>query len=139
MMKIYNLQAPSRESNLNSQKSTRHLINFPTLHVRSSCATSPTMSLMYDPLPLIQNSFNMIQTSQSLDVKRAEDLSSEELLNPLGSLYPHVVALQLQSDDTPWIRAKNYAGYQDRNNNSWVDVYSTEDYARPSARRRSGA
>jgi hypothetical protein len=33
------------------------------------------------------------QTSQSLDIKRAEELSSEELLNPLGSLYPHVVAL----------------------------------------------
>ncbi|KAF7136654.1 hypothetical protein CNMCM5793_005932 [Aspergillus hiratsukae] len=76
-------------------------------------------------------------TSQSLDIKRPEDLSSEELLNPLGSLYPHVVALQLQSDDTPWIRAKNYAGYQDSSNNSWVDIYSTEDYTRPSARRNS--
>ncbi|GIJ87408.1 hypothetical protein Asppvi_006314 [Aspergillus pseudoviridinutans] len=73
-------------------------------------------------------------TSQSLDIKRAEDLSSEELLNPLGSLYPHVVALQLQSDDTPWIRAKNSA-YQD--NNSWTDVYSTDDYSKPSARRNS--
>ncbi|GIK01225.1 hypothetical protein Aspvir_005257 [Aspergillus viridinutans] len=74
-------------------------------------------------------------TSQSLDIKRAEDLSSEELLNPLGSLYPHVVALQLQSDDTPWIRAKNSAGYQD--NNSWADIYSTDDYSKPSARRNS--
>ncbi|PKX91804.1 uncharacterized protein P174DRAFT_462314 [Aspergillus novofumigatus IBT 16806] len=75
-------------------------------------------------------------TSQSLDIKRAEDLSSEELLNPLGSLYPHVVALQLQSDDTPWIRAKNSPGYQDPN--SGADIYSTEDYSRPSARRNSG-
>ncbi|EAW21771.1 uncharacterized protein NFIA_069420 [Aspergillus fischeri NRRL 181] len=75
-------------------------------------------------------------TSQSLDIKRAEDLSSEELLNPLGSLYPHVVALQLQSDDTPWIRAKNSPGYRDPN--SWIDVYSTEDYSKPSARRNSG-
>ncbi|KAH1273872.1 hypothetical protein KXW98_003418 [Aspergillus fumigatus] len=72
-------------------------------------------------------------TSQSLDIKRAEDLSSVELLNPLGSLYPHVVALQLQSDDTPWIRAKNSPGYRDPN--SWIDVYSTEDYSKPSARR----
>jgi hypothetical protein len=85
-----------------------------------------------------QNSINMIQTSQSLDIKRPEDLSSEELLNPLGSLYPHVVALQLQSDDTPWIRAKHFAGYEDPKNNSWVDVYSTENYSRPSGRRNSG-
>ncbi|EAL92800.1 uncharacterized protein AFUA_3G07730 [Aspergillus fumigatus Af293] len=73
---------------------------------------------------------------QSLDIKRAEDLSSVELLNPLGSLYPHVVALQLQSDDTPWIRAKNSPGYRDPN--SWIDVYSTEDYSKPSARRNCG-
>ncbi|GAB1195812.1 hypothetical protein APSETT444_005077 [Aspergillus pseudonomiae] len=47
--------------------------------------------------------------SQSLDMK--EDLSLEELLYPLGDLYPHVVALQLQSEDNPW--SKNFPGYSD--------------------------
>ncbi|KAE8362067.1 hypothetical protein BDV27DRAFT_147290 [Aspergillus caelatus] len=47
--------------------------------------------------------------SQSLDMR--QDLSSEELLYPLGDLYPHVVALQLQSEDNPW--SKNFPGYPD--------------------------
>ncbi|KAF7587335.1 hypothetical protein BBP40_007376 [Aspergillus hancockii] len=46
--------------------------------------------------------------SQSL-----EELSSEELLYPLGDLYPHVVAYQLQTEDNPWTKAKNYSGYED--------------------------
>ncbi|EAW09366.1 uncharacterized protein ACLA_035690 [Aspergillus clavatus NRRL 1] len=66
-------------------------------------------------------------TSQSLDMQR--DRSVEEILNPLGTLYPHVVALQLQSDDNPWSRAKNFSGYQDTS--YWADAYSTEDYSKP--------
>ncbi|KAB8237063.1 hypothetical protein ETB97_005263 [Aspergillus alliaceus] len=50
--------------------------------------------------------------SQSLDI-RQEERSSEELLYPLGDLYPHVVALQLQSEEIPWSKAKNFSGYQD--------------------------
>ncbi|KAB8077581.1 hypothetical protein BDV29DRAFT_153645 [Aspergillus leporis] len=46
--------------------------------------------------------------SQSL-----EELSSEELLYPLGDLYPHVVALQLQSEENPWTKSKNFSGYED--------------------------
>ncbi|KAE8335518.1 hypothetical protein BDV24DRAFT_155972 [Aspergillus arachidicola] len=47
--------------------------------------------------------------SESLDMR--QELSSEELLYPLGDLYPHVVALQLQSEDNPW--SKNFPGYSD--------------------------
>ncbi|KAE8137036.1 hypothetical protein BDV38DRAFT_247943 [Aspergillus pseudotamarii] len=57
--------------------------------------------------------------SQSLDMR--QDLSSEELLYPLGDLYPHVVALQLQSEDNPW--SKNFPGYPDVN--YWAEVSSS--------------
>ncbi|GKZ33700.1 hypothetical protein AbraIFM66950_003731 [Aspergillus brasiliensis] len=47
--------------------------------------------------------------SQSFEMKR--ELSTEEILYPLGTLYPHVVALQLQTDEYPWCKANHYAGY----------------------------
>ncbi|KAE8351325.1 hypothetical protein BDV28DRAFT_137312 [Aspergillus coremiiformis] len=60
--------------------------------------------------------------SQSLDI-RQEEYSLEELLYPLGDLYPHVVALQLQSEEHPWTKAKNFSGYQDVS--YWAEISST--------------
>ncbi|PIG81694.1 hypothetical protein AARAC_010528 [Aspergillus arachidicola] len=57
--------------------------------------------------------------SESLDMR--QELSSEELLYPLGDLYPHVVALQLQSEDNPW--SKNFPGYSDVS--YWAEVSSS--------------
>ncbi|KAB8213949.1 hypothetical protein BDV33DRAFT_209717 [Aspergillus novoparasiticus] len=57
--------------------------------------------------------------SKSLDMR--QELSSEELLYPLGDLYPHVVALQLQSEDNPW--SKNFPGYSEVS--YWAEVSSS--------------
>ncbi|KAL5339200.1 hypothetical protein BJX70DRAFT_397974 [Aspergillus crustosus] len=79
-------------------------------------------------------------TSQSLDLNRLRP--SDELLYPLGDLYPHVVALQLQShEESPWSATKNFAGYQDIA--YWAEVVSTprslpEHYSKRSLRRYSG-
>ncbi|KAL2800914.1 hypothetical protein BJX66DRAFT_331852 [Aspergillus keveii] len=79
-------------------------------------------------------------TSQSLDLNRVRP--SEELLYPLGGLYPHVVALQLQShDENPWSAAKHFSGYQDIS--YWTDVVSSpgslpEHYSKHPLRRYSG-
>lgn len=68
--------------------------------------------------------------------------SSEELLYPLGSLYPHVVALQLQADENPWTQASNFSGHHDIS--YWAEISShgpAEDYSRPrpsTSRRYSG-
>ncbi|KAL4810269.1 hypothetical protein BDV18DRAFT_130652 [Aspergillus unguis] len=52
-------------------------------------------------------------TSQSLSLDLT-DCPTEDLLYPLGELYPHVVALQLQSEDeNPWSASKNTSRYQD--------------------------
>ncbi|KAL4897610.1 hypothetical protein BDV59DRAFT_197890 [Aspergillus ambiguus] len=56
-------------------------------------------------------------TSQSLDMSEPTD---EQLLYPLGALYPHVVALQLQSDESPWLKTRQYAGYHDTS--FWADI-----------------
>ncbi|KKK15842.1 hypothetical protein P175DRAFT_0515568 [Aspergillus ochraceoroseus IBT 24754] len=76
-------------------------------------------------------------TSQSFDLNRLRP--SEELLYPLGTLYPHVVALQMQSDDNPWSRAKNFSGYHDTS--YWAEVSSPrslpEHYLKPTPRRYS--
>ncbi|KAG2413866.1 hypothetical protein HFD88_003056 [Aspergillus terreus] len=55
-------------------------------------------------------------TSQPLDMEP----TNEQLLYPLGSLYPHVVALQLQSDESPWLKTRQYAGYHDTS--FWADI-----------------
>ncbi|KAF9892829.1 hypothetical protein FE257_000418 [Aspergillus nanangensis] len=58
-------------------------------------------------------------TSQSLDM--ADERTSTEILYPLGSLYPHVVALQLQSDETmPWLKTRQYSGYHDTS--FWAEI-----------------
>ncbi|KAL3493717.1 hypothetical protein BJX62DRAFT_200115 [Aspergillus germanicus] len=78
-------------------------------------------------------------TSQSLDLNRVRP--SEELLYPLGGLYPHVVALQLQShDENPWSAAQHFSGYQDIS--YWTDVVSSprslpEHYSKHPLRRYS--
>lgn len=84
-----------------------------------------------------------LQTSQSDSFDMARERSSEEILYPLGSLYPHVVALQLQADENPWTQANNFSGYHDIS--YWAEVSSSqgpaEDYSRPrpsTSRRYSG-
>ncbi|OJJ99456.1 hypothetical protein BO82DRAFT_366538 [Aspergillus uvarum CBS 121591] len=76
-------------------------------------------------------------TSQSLDIDRQR--SPEEILYPLGSLYPHVVALQLQSDENPWAKARHLADYPDTC--YWTDMSypSTPEHfsSKPSGRRYS--
>ncbi|KAA8645881.1 hypothetical protein EYZ11_002039 [Aspergillus tanneri] len=73
-------------------------------------------------------------TSQSLDMPR--DRSSKEILYPLGALYPHVVALQLQADDNPWCQTARFSDV-----NYWADISSPqspiEDYSRPRPTRRN--
>ncbi|KAL4939038.1 hypothetical protein BDV06DRAFT_225430 [Aspergillus oleicola] len=75
-------------------------------------------------------------TSRSLDLR-----SSDEILYPPGDLYPHVVALQLQSEDeSPWTAPKNYSGWQDTS--YWAKVVSSprslpEHYSKRSLRRCS--
>ncbi|KAE8145685.1 hypothetical protein BDV25DRAFT_170299 [Aspergillus avenaceus] len=59
--------------------------------------------------------------SQSFDLN--QERSSEELLYPLGSLYPHVVALQLQSEEFPWSKPKTSSGSHDMN--YWAEVSSS--------------
>ncbi|RAL12226.1 uncharacterized protein BO97DRAFT_414426 [Aspergillus homomorphus CBS 101889] len=77
-------------------------------------------------------------TSQSLDIDRQR--STEEILYPLGSLYPHVVALQLQSDENPWTKARHLADYPDTC--YWTDMSypSTPEHfsSKSSGRRYSG-
>ncbi|KAL4918860.1 hypothetical protein BDW62DRAFT_58951 [Aspergillus aurantiobrunneus] len=79
-------------------------------------------------------------TKQSLDSNELRP--SEELLYPLGDLYPHVVALQLQTEDeSAWSAAKNFSGYQDIS--YWAEVVSSprplpEHYSKRSLRRCSG-
>ncbi|BCS22419.1 uncharacterized protein APUU_30644S [Aspergillus puulaauensis] len=79
------------------------------------------------------------QTSQSFDLSGLRP--SIELLYPLGDLYPHVVALQLQSEDeNPWSASKNFSGYQDIA--YWAEVVSSprslpEHYSKRSFRRCS--
>ncbi|PWY68539.1 hypothetical protein BO94DRAFT_540215 [Aspergillus sclerotioniger CBS 115572] len=70
-------------------------------------------------------------TSQSFEMKR--ELSTEEILYPLGSLYPHVVALQLQTDEYPWCKANNYAGYDSSSSTDESEDLS----AKPTLRRNS--
>ncbi|KAL2829693.1 hypothetical protein BDW59DRAFT_141805 [Aspergillus cavernicola] len=78
-------------------------------------------------------------TSQSLDLTRPRP--SEELLYPLGSLYPHVVALQLQyHDENLWSAEKNLCGYQDIS--YWAEIVSSprslpEHYPKRLTRRYS--
>ncbi|KAL4882820.1 hypothetical protein BJY04DRAFT_216910 [Aspergillus karnatakaensis] len=80
-------------------------------------------------------------TSQSLDINRVRP--SDELLYPLGDLYPHVVALQLQShEESPWSAPKNFTGYQDIS--YWTEIVSSprslpEHYSKRSLRRYSEA
>ncbi|RAL02858.1 uncharacterized protein BO80DRAFT_423324 [Aspergillus ibericus CBS 121593] len=62
------------------------------------------------------------------------ELSTEEILYPLGTLYPHVVALQLQTDEYPWCKANNYTGYD----SSSTDEYSEDLSAKTTLRRNSG-
>ncbi|KAL2865753.1 uncharacterized protein BJX67DRAFT_382440 [Aspergillus lucknowensis] len=81
-------------------------------------------------------------TSQSLDLNSLRP--SEELLYPLDGLYPHVVALQLQSHDgNPWAwsAARHFSGYQDVS--YWTEVVSSprslpEHYSKHRLRRYSG-
>ncbi|KAL4969501.1 uncharacterized protein BDV14DRAFT_195767 [Aspergillus stella-maris] len=75
-------------------------------------------------------------TSRSLDLR-----PSDEILYPLGDLYPHVVALQLQpEDESPWSASKNYSGWQDTS--YWAEIISSprslpEHYSKRSFRRCS--
>ncbi|KAL4926303.1 uncharacterized protein BDV17DRAFT_293724 [Aspergillus undulatus] len=79
------------------------------------------------------------QTSQSLDLR-----PSDELFYPLGDLYPHVVALQLQhEDEDPWCATKDFTGYQDTS--YWAEIVSPssprslpEHSSKRSLRRCSG-
>ncbi|KAL2815002.1 hypothetical protein BJX63DRAFT_431103 [Aspergillus granulosus] len=79
------------------------------------------------------------QTSQSLDLNRVRP--SDELLYPLGGLYPHVVALQLQShEENLWSAAHHAAGYHDLS--YWNEVVSSprslpEHYSKHALRRYS--
>ncbi|KAL3477541.1 hypothetical protein BJX99DRAFT_257356 [Aspergillus californicus] len=78
-------------------------------------------------------------TSRSLDLKRTRP--SKEILHPLGDLYPHVVALQLQSEyESPWSAATDFSGYQDIV--YWAEVVSSprtlpEHYSKRSMRRHN--
>ncbi|EHA23485.1 hypothetical protein AAWM_00917 [Aspergillus awamori] len=72
-------------------------------------------------------------TSQSFEMKR--ELSTEEILYPLGTLYPHVVALQLQTDEYPWCKANHYAGYD---SSLSVDEASEHYSTKSMLRRNSG-
>ncbi|KAK1140500.1 hypothetical protein N8T08_010345 [Aspergillus melleus] len=80
-------------------------------------------------------------TSQSQSFDMTRELSSEEILYPLESLYPHVVALQLQADENPWAQSNNFSGYHEIS--YWTEISSegpAEDYSRPrpsTARRYS--
>ncbi|PWY92808.1 hypothetical protein BO70DRAFT_357945 [Aspergillus heteromorphus CBS 117.55] len=71
-------------------------------------------------------------TSQSFDMKR--ELSTEEILYPLGSLYPHVVALQLQANEYPWCKASQSSGYHD--SSYWAEVETPEHLSTKSTARR---
>ncbi|PYH88334.1 hypothetical protein BO71DRAFT_403954 [Aspergillus ellipticus CBS 707.79] len=66
-------------------------------------------------------------TTQSFDMKR--ELSTEEILYPLGSLYPHVVALQLQANEYPWCKANSDSSY-------WAEVETPEHLSTKSTARR---
>ncbi|KAL4778635.1 hypothetical protein BJX76DRAFT_352459 [Aspergillus varians] len=78
-------------------------------------------------------------TSQSLD--SIELRPSIELLYPLGDLYPHVVALQLQAEyENAWSSTRNFSGYHDIA--YWAEVVSSprslpEHYSKRSQRRCS--
>jgi hypothetical protein len=94
---------------------------------------SPTTSV---PTPLSDRA----PTSHSFDPNELRP--SIELLYPLGDLYPHVVALQLQSEEeNPWSASKNFTGYQDTA--YWAEVVSSprslpENFSKRSFRRCSG-
>ncbi|OJJ48174.1 hypothetical protein ASPZODRAFT_130123 [Penicilliopsis zonata CBS 506.65] len=72
----------------------------------------------------------------SLDLKRP--YPSELVLNPLGNLYPHVSALQLQSDSDAWSNAGYFTGYH--HVDYWARAYATdpieEEYISKSRRLR---
>ncbi|KAL4755420.1 hypothetical protein BDW72DRAFT_1184 [Aspergillus terricola var. indicus] len=82
-------------------------------------------------------------TSQSLYSRPS---SSSELLYPLGDLYPHVVALQLQMEDeneARWSALKNPSGYH-QDISYWAEVASpasphslSESFSKRSLRRCS--
>ncbi|KAL5045682.1 hypothetical protein BDW71DRAFT_183705 [Aspergillus fruticulosus] len=81
-------------------------------------------------------------TSQSLYYRP----SSSEFLYPLGDLYPHVVALQLQLEDENehrWSASKNFSGY-DKDIAYWAEAASSssplsqpESFSKRSLRRYS--
>ncbi|KAL5001170.1 hypothetical protein BDV10DRAFT_182733 [Aspergillus recurvatus] len=83
-------------------------------------------------------------TTQSLYSRPS---SSSDLLYPLGDLYPHVVALQLQLEDEnehPWSASKNFSGYH-QDIAYWAEVASPssphslpETFSKRSLRRYSG-
>ncbi|KAL4992101.1 hypothetical protein BDW68DRAFT_173421 [Aspergillus falconensis] len=82
-------------------------------------------------------------TSQSLYYRP----SSSEFLYPLGDLYPHVVALQLQLEDENehrWSASKNFSGY-DKDIAYWAEAASSssppsqpQSFSKRSLRRYSG-
>ncbi|PLN82487.1 hypothetical protein BDW42DRAFT_166457 [Aspergillus taichungensis] len=93
-----------------------------------------TYKTNYEPYTNRSVDTNM-SINTGFDTDSEMERTSEEILYPLGSLYPHVVALQLQADENPWSRSKIYAGYHD--SNYWSDISvpnspSSEHFNKPS-------
>ena len=60
-----------------------------------------------------------------MDIER--ERTSEDVLYPLLTLYPHVAALQMQSNLTALANADYFSCYQ--NVSYWANAYSNQYYA----------